>query len=124
MKQRIMEVLLSGDNDLTKDEIQWAIQNIPNETISKSVVYNHDAESVFDACGISDDLAEKLGEEYKTIRENVDGSKKSMLIEAFMNNASPELVKSFIIRALMDYEQQHIQKAIDKLKDMIDKLGK
>ena len=124
MKQRIMEVLLSGDNDLTKDEIQWAIQNIPNETISKPVIYNHDADGVFDACGISDDLATKLIEEYASIRKNVDGSKKSMLIEAFMNNASPELHRSFIIRALMEFEEESAKKMLGKLKDLLDKFGK
>ena len=68
-KRAIMEVLLSGDNTLTKDQISWAIANIPNDNESKpGLAFNHDAEKRWfgsvekmEKYGIQDDFIFSLG---------------------------------------------------------------
>lgn len=121
-----MEVLLSGDNNLTKDEINWAISNIPNDGIVKPVSsgYNHNSDNIYDACGFTDDKLETLSEEYKNLRETSPGDKKSLFIEHLMNNASADLINLFVIKGVQHHEQKAHDKMLEDLKALIDKLGK
>lgn len=120
MKQQIMEVLLSGDNNLTKEQIQWAIHNIP-ET-GETMTFDHSQDDVWRACGLSKEQNSEIIQEYMKIKEDVQGDKKSQLIEDFMTKASPKLVRSFIIRAVCEYEDELRNEMMKKLQSIIDKL--
>jgi len=122
MKQRIMEVLFSSSNNLTKQELDWAIANIPNETINQPAVYDHDADVVYQACGLSDKCMDELHNEYVNIHKNNDFAKKSQLIEYVFQNGSPELIRSFAIRGIMDFEEAKHKDIIKKLKSILGKL--
>lgn len=127
MKQRIMEALLSSDNNLSKDEINWAIANIPNDGATakpNDTAYNHDADNIWDACGYSDDKLVALSKEYVKLREDSPGDKKSMFIEYFMQNASRDIINLFIIKGIQHHEQKAHDKMFEDLKALIDKLGK
>lgn len=111
-----MEVLLSTDNTLTQEEIQWAIANIPNESDSPTV-YDHDKDNIFEACGIYKTDSEELIREYNHIRnvlkEDRDGNvRHSEMVQMLLHCASPKLLRSFVVRGVADYES-------DGKKDMI-----
>jgi hypothetical protein len=126
-KQAIMQVLLSGDNNLTKDEISWAIANIPNETTKEGLSFDHDKEDMFDACGVQMNNS-TLAEEYANLRISCPGSKKSQFIEYLESNGSPALIRSLIIRGMYTVEQKaeekqdEISTELEALLAMIKKL--
>jgi hypothetical protein len=127
-KQAIMQVLLSGDNNLTKEQISWAIANIPNDDNSKQgLPFNHDADDMFDACGVSMTNS-TLGEEYAKLRMNCPGDKKSQFIEHLEINGSPALIRSLLIRGMYTIEEkasektEELSKEMQSLLDMIKKL--
>jgi len=126
-KQAIMEVLLSGDNTLTKDQISWAIANIPNETTKEGLAFDHSADDMFAACGVSMNNGE-LAEEYANLRINTPGDKKSQFIEHLEANGSPALIRSLVIRGVYSVEQKaeekqtEISSELDALLAMIKKL--
>jgi hypothetical protein len=126
-KQAIMEVLLSGDNTLTKDQISWAIANIPNETTKEGLAFDHNADDMFAACGVSMNNGE-LAEEYANLRINTPGDKKSQFIEHLEANGSPALIRSLVIRGVYSVEQKaeekqgEISSELDALLAMIKKL--
>ena len=104
-----MEVLLSTDNNLTKDQISWAIANIPNETTKEGLAFDHDKDDMFDACGISINNS-KLAEEYVKLRMDCPGDKKSEFIEYLEANGSVALIRSLIIRGVYSVEQRAEEK--------------
>lgn len=110
-KQAIMEVLLSGDNTLTKDQISWAIANIPNDNNSKQgLAFNHDADDMFSACGLPSSEESSLGSEYANLRVSTPGEKKSEFIEYLEANGSPALIRSLIIRGVYTVEEKAEEK--------------
>jgi hypothetical protein len=126
-KQAIMEVLLSGDNTLTKDQISWAIANIPNETTKEGLAFDHSADDMFSACGVQMNNGE-LAEEYANLRINTPGDKKSQFIEHLEANGSAALIRSLVIRGVYSVEQKaeekqgEISSELDALLAMIKKL--
>jgi hypothetical protein len=127
-KQAIMEVLLSGDNTLSKEQISWAIANIPNDDNSKQgLAFDHDKDDMFDACGVQMNNS-VLAEEYANLRISCPGSKKSEFIEYLETNASPALIRSLVIRGMYTVEQKaeekqgEISTELEALLAMIKKL--
>lgn len=121
MKSKIMEVLMSADNNLSQDEINWAIQNIPNDSDNPDV-YDHDRDSIFEACGIFKEDSESLIGEYNTIKKIVAGDRDgnvrhSEMVQMLLHCASPKLLRSFVVRGVADYEN-------DKKKDVLEALMK
>ena len=108
-KQAIMEVLLSGDNTLTKDQISWAITNIPNETTKEGLAFDHSKDDLFDACGVQMNNS-TLGEEYAKLRIDCPGDKKSEFIEYLEANGSTALIRSLIIRGVYAVEEKASEK--------------
>ena len=109
-KQAIMEVILSGDNNLTKEQINWAIANIPNDDNSKEpLAFNHNEDDMFSACGVSMTNS-TLGEEYAKLRIDCPGDKKSEFIEYLEANGSAALIRSLIIRGVYSVEQRAEEK--------------
>lgn len=110
MKQRIMEVLLSGDNNLTNEEINWAINNIPNGTGEVDIPFDHSKKKIYDACGITSDDAKDLAAEYNTIKkslndDNAEGICGSMMVERIIQRGSPKLIRGLIVRGILDTEK-------------------
>jgi hypothetical protein len=120
-KHKIMEALLSPNNNLTKEDIAWASENIPNENLEEPIVYNHDEGSIMDACGFNKDMLKKTMEEYRQLRKADDFEKKSQVIEYLINNASNALTRYLIIRGIIDVESDN-EKMYDELKKFLDKL--
>jgi len=116
-KQAIMEVLLSGDNTLTKDQISWAIANIPNETTKEGLAFDHSADDMFAACGVSMNNGE-LAEEYANLRINTPGDKKSQFIEHLEANGSPALIRSLVIRGVYSVAQKAEEKQTEISSDL------
>jgi hypothetical protein len=120
--------LLSGDNTLTKDQISWAIANIPNDDNSKQgLAFDHSADDMFSACGVQMNNGE-LAEEYANLRINTPGDKKSEFIEHLEANGSAALIRSLVIRGVYSVEQKaeekqtEISSELDALLAMIKKL--
>jgi len=127
-KQAIMEVLLSGDNNLTKDQINWAISNIPNDDNSKpGLAYNHDVDDMFGACGVGQNNSQ-LGSEYAQLRMDTPGDKKSEFIEYLEANGSAALIRSLLIRGVYSVEEKvdekkgEVSTEIDALLAILKKL--
>ena len=122
-----MEVILSGDNNLTKEQINWAIANIPNETTKEGLAFNHDADDMFAACGVPMSNG-TLAEEYANLRINTPGDKKSEFIEHLEANGSPALIRSLIIRGVYAVEEKanekkgEISSELDALLALIKKI--
>jgi hypothetical protein len=108
VKQKIMEVLMSADNGLSASEINWAIKNIPNETINGEITsdlpYEHEKKDMFEACGITGGN-KPLSKEYTKLRETCPSDRKSALVEHVEKNASPALLRSFLIRGIFSVEK-------------------
>ena len=110
-KQAIMEAILSGDNNLTKDQINWAIANIPNDDNSKpGLGFNHDADDMFTACGLPSSEESSLGSEYARLRVDTPGDKKSEFIEYLEAKASPALIRSLLVRGVYTIEEKANEK--------------
>jgi len=120
-KNAIMEVLLSTDNNLTKEEISWAIANIPNDDNSKQGIgFDHDADDLFSACGVPTSNS-ALAEEYAKLRMNCPGDKKSEFIEYLENKGSIQLIRSLIIRGVYAVEEKANEKK-DEVSSELDAL--
>jgi hypothetical protein len=120
MKQKIMQVLFSADNELTTDEIQWAVNNIPNTTTEDTVPYNHQDDDLFAACGINKSDSSELIKEYNTIKKQLPDATKSQVVEAVIKQGSEKLVRGFIIRGIADYESS-TKEMFDMLKQLFRK---
>jgi len=126
-KQAIMEVILSGDNNLTKEQINWAIANIPNETTKEGLAFDHDADDLFSACGVPMSNG-TLAEEYAKLRMDTPGDKKSEFIEYLETNGSTALIRSLIIRGVYAVEEKanekkgEISSELDALLALIKKI--
>ncbi len=120
-KRKIMEVLLSANNNLSKEDIAWAAQNLSsNNQTTEVLVFDHEKNSVFEACGFQEDCHLELMKEYSKLKEG-DVNKKSELIERVVLNGSPALIRLFVIRGVMEYESGK-EKVLDDLKKFLDKL--
>ncbi len=120
-KQKIMEVLLSANNNLTKEDIAWAAQNLNSTNENQEVLgFDHDKNSVFEACGLDESMETEVMREYARLKKS-DIDKKSQLIEKVVNEGSPKLIRSFLIRGIMEYEAGK-EKIFDDLKKFLDKL--
>jgi hypothetical protein len=127
-KQAIMEAILSGDNNLSKEQISWAIANIPNDDNSKKgLAFNHDKDDMFEACGVGINNGE-LADEYAKLRMSTPGDKKSEFIEHLEANGSLALIRSLVIRGVYSVEQRaeekkgEVSSELDALLALIKKL--
>lgn len=127
-KQAIMEVILSGDNTLTQQQISWAIANIPNdENARQCLPFNHDADDMFTACGLSESIDDCLGKEYAKLRAAAPGDRKSQFIEYLEANASPQMMRSLLIRGVQSVEdkaEKMVGDMSDEMKQLLDLLKK
>ena len=131
-KQAIMEVLLSTDNNLTKDQLNWAIQNIPNENgeVQTNGIYrqyNHDLDSMLEACGFNPDNCKKLSKEYFSIKGACKGDKKSELIQDVFEKSSVDLQAYLMMRGVISLEEAQESDGDDNIKQLMEllkKLGK
>lgn len=121
-KHRIMEVLLTTENKLSKSDIDWAIANIPDNTVHEPVPFDHNKKSVFEACGLPESLNSKVMEEYQKIKNDDAIDKKSQIIEAIVNTGSQALIRSFVIRGVMEFEETTEKSALQALKKLLDKM--
>jgi hypothetical protein len=124
VKHHIMEVLMRAENGLSNEEISWAIRNIPDEDApgvvpGDPVVYNHEHNNIFDACGISDEVADRIQEEYREIRLSSPKGSKSMIIQALINNGSPDLIRSLVIRGVRSIEIQRSMRESESDMDIV-----
>ena len=122
MKQKIMEAILSAENNLSQEEISWAIRNIPNEVNNQTTgrTYDHTLDGVFEACGFTQDDNDRLKNEIKSLVDITPGSCKSQFIETVLNNASADLRDYLAIRGLLEIVSGG--DPLDKLRDMLKKL--
>lgn len=122
MKHKIMEAILRADNDLSQEEISWAIQNIPNEGRSGRQ-YDHSKDNVFEACGYSKEDSTKIREELVKIKEKIDG-RHSQFFEEVINTGSVDLHNFLIIRGLVELikPDDDDDNPLDKLRKLLDKL--
>ena len=131
-KQAIMEVLLSTDNNLTKDQMDWAIKNIPNESgeVQTSGIYrqyNHELDSMMEACGFDTDTCRRVGKEYFGLKASCKGDRKSELIEHVFQNCSVDLQAYLMMRGVISLEETQESDRDDdvsELMKLLKKLGK
>lgn len=121
VKEKIIQALFNAQNDLTNEDIQWAIQNIPNEG-TEPMVFNHDESSLFAACGMDVETVAKSHAEYLRIRESTEENKKSYIIEEMLKRASPQLMRSLLICGVVEYESRFKMKdeVFNQLKKFFD----
>lgn len=131
-KQAIMEALLSTDNNLTKDQLDWAIKNIPNESgeAQSSVSYrqyNHDLDSMMEACGFTNEECKRVGKEYFGLKGSCKGDRKSELIQHVFTNSSLDLQAYLMMRGIISLEEAQESDGDDNIKQLMEllkKLGK
>lgn len=124
-KHKIMEVLLSGNNDLTQEEINWAIKNIPNEDEeTKYINYDHNHKNLVEAAMV---CTERESVEYKKLRSQffknpAEDITKSKLVEFIELNASPILIRMLLIEGICNIEDKKASSALDELEKEINLL--
>jgi hypothetical protein len=70
MKQKVMEVLLTSNNDLSREEILWAASHLPEtdqkgdygSSVGHTYTYNHDEQSLYKAIGVDATDGDKTAE--------------------------------------------------------------
>lgn len=70
MKQRIMEVLLTSNNNLSKEEILWVASHLPETTekgdhgssVGHTYTYDHEKKSLYEAIGVDASDGDKTAE--------------------------------------------------------------
>lgn len=129
MKHRIMEAILSAENNLSQEEIVWAMHNIPNDnTASKpSCKFDHDKDSVFEACGFTIENSESLKAELHKLNEITEGSRKSQFVETVLTHGSENLRSYLVVRGLMDLIKDNDKDddkddLLDRLRDLLRKI--
>lgn len=120
-KHKIMEALLSPNNNLTQEDIAWASANIPNETINEPLVFNHEQGSIFEACGMGPEVCKEIKKEYDQLRNAKEFDKKSQVIEHIINNGSNKMLTYVMIRGIIAVETDK-EEMLDQLKKLLDKL--
>jgi hypothetical protein len=120
-KHRILETLFSTNNSLTREEIAWAVENIPAESnsFSASIPFDHTQDTVYAACGINEEEMKECGNEYVKLKSD-DFDKRSQFVEHVVAYGSPRLIRSLIIRGIQGVEE----KKMDDLKELLDLMKK
>ncbi len=118
-----MEMVLLPDSNFSNEEINWVIENIPNDsepsTVSK---FNHEANGVYEACNLTDDILTKINKEYNKFQK--DGSTISESIEQILLRGSYELKLALIVKGCQAYKGDSIGEMIKaKLKGEIGGFG-
>lgn len=128
MKHRIMEAILSAENNLSQEEIVWAMQNIPNDNTAStpSRKFDHDKDCVFEACGFTNENSESLKAELNKLNDITNrslGSRKSQFVETVLTNGSEDLRSYFVVRGLMDFIKDNDKDdPLDRLRDLLRKI--
>lgn len=120
-KHKILETLFSSNNSLTRDDIAWAVENIPdNESSREPIPFDHDKQHVYEACGLTDDDLKEVANEYRKIKMSKDHDKKSNLVEDIVSTGSSKLIRSLLIKGVMQVESD----VTDSLKEVLDLIKK
>lgn len=136
-KTRIMEALLSTENDLTKNDIEWAINNIPNESEQidpskeevvdkssyKTLPYLHEKSGVAEACGLDAEVADQVHKEYANVRDD-SGDKMSEFVQHLEEKASPMLRRALIMKAVEKIEATKTDQMLDDIQLLIERIKK
>lgn len=125
MKHRIMEAILSAENNLSQEEIAWAICNIPNDNTAStpSRKFDHDKDSVYEACGFTIENSESLKVELNKLNEITEGCRKSQFIETVLTRGSEDLHSYLIVRGIMDLIKENDKDdPLDRLRDLLRKI--
>jgi hypothetical protein len=125
MKHRIMEAILSAENNLSQEEIVWAMHNIPNDNTAStpSRKFDHEKDSVFEACGFTNENSESLKAELNKLNEITEGSRKSQFIETVLTRGSEDLRSYLVVRGLMDLIKDNDKDdPLDRLRDLLRKI--
>ena len=116
-----MEAILSADNSLNQDEINWAIRNIPNEGASGRK-FDHTKDDILGACGFTDKDFELLAAEIRELKEKTEGTRNSNLIETILNYGSERVHTYLIIRGACEMAKKDDDDPMEKLRKLLDKL--
>lgn len=135
MKQKIMEALLSSNNDLSKEEILWASSNLPDDDKignyhTGKFVIDHSKETLHQVFNIPADQVDKISKiladaTRKHLTE--DDFKLSMAVEEVLNKSEdvPFLYPMLIAKTLKDATEKMMESSVPKhLIDLIKILTK
>jgi len=125
MKHRIMEAILSAENNLSQEEIVWAMHNIPNDNTAgtPSRKFDHEKDSVFEACGFTNENSESLNAELNKLNKITEGSRRSQFIETVLTLGSEDLRSYLVVRGLMDLIKENDKDdPLDRLRDLLRKI--
>jgi len=125
MKHRIMEAIFSAENNLSQEEIAWSICNIPNDNTAStpSRKFDHNKDSVFEACGFTNENSESLKAELHKLNDITEGSRKSQFIETVLTRGSEDLLNYLVVRGLMDLIKDNDKDdPLDRLRDLLRKI--
>lgn len=137
MKQKIMEVLLNSDSDISKEEIMWAASHLPDSkekgeheiAVSSALTYNHEEGSIYKALGIDESDGEKTADLLASITKKCafeENYRMSHAVEEIMekHQSIKGFVPLIVIKMLKDtlekFEVKHFggsdaEKALMKL---------
>ena len=118
-----MNALLSAENDLTNEEIIWAIHNLPDEGTNNYCKFDHSKDDIYEACGYFKKDIAKARDELKNILDSVNG-RNSNYIEVILLKGSPLLLNFLIIRGLLSLASKPNDgdDPLDRLMKLLDKL--
>lgn len=138
-KKEVMEALSNAPTNLISNKaFLWAASNLPDNggkgsySTKKDIPYNHDADDLFKAIGISsndqDDVIEEIKKIYvSTVKEqSADGEiscKKSVIIEKIMACNNENVIKFFLAFGVMKHHEELTKKAVHELAENGDFKG-
>lgn len=130
-KKEVMEALSNAPTNLiTNKAFLWAASNLPDEggtgtyKTKEDKSFNHDADDLFEAIGITEDDRESVIEEIKNIyisviENNSDDEgfscKKSMVIEKIIECNDIKVMKFFLAFGVMKHHNDLVEKSMEKL---------
>ena len=100
-KSQVMEALLDSSSNVPSEIVSFIGMNLPNDAESKAV-FNHDADNMFEACGITDADTESLTKALNDYMNSIPNGQRanSKAVEFILNSNNVKWLLICIISAV------------------------
>lgn len=120
-KEKVMQALLSTDCDIPGDVIAYIGNNL-QENANSSFSFNHNEETVWEACGVCEKDAKEMTKSLNTYMNSLPSGErqKSKAVEYLLNSGNQKWLTIITVIGLENiHAKEDSDKGGDELKDML-----
>lgn len=120
-KTDVMEALLDANSNVPASVISFVGANLKDNDKDNSIVFNHDADNVFDACGIVEKDTKVFAKAVNDYMESLpEGSRaRSKAIEFVFNSGNPKWMLLCVISAMKAMSENETSDFEDLLRQIM-----